>query len=156
MMGNQDQPMDCRVYVIKAVGNQEYNVAYTLKSRVEQKGLDKVKITAIVALPTLKGFVFVEGSMPYEIQDLATDIKHYRGMVRGVMSVDELLRGLAKPAEVNVGDVVEIIVEPFRGYRGKVVDIDKEKGQVTLELLDSPSTMPIVMNLKEIRKIESK
>lgn len=155
-MGNQDQPMDCRVYAIKAVGNQEYNVAYTLKSRVEQKGLDKVKITAIVALPTLKGFVFVEGSMPYEIQDLATDIKHYRGMVRGVMSVDELLRGLAKPAEVNVGDVVEIIVEPFRGYRGKVVDIDKEKGQVTLELLDSPSTMPIVMNLKEIRKIESK
>ncbi|MFB6470504.1 MAG: transcription elongation factor Spt5 [Vulcanisaeta sp. AZ3] len=155
-MGNQDQPMDCRVYVIKAVGNQEYNVAYTLKSRVEQKGLDKVKITAIVVLPTLKGFVFVEGSMPYEIQDLATDIKHYRGMVRGVMRVDELLRGLAKPAEVNVGDVVEIIVEPFRGYRGKVVDIDKEKGQVTLELLDSPSTMPIVMNLKEIRKIESK
>lgn len=156
MMGNQDQPMDCRVYAIKAVGNQEYNVAYTLKSRVEQKGLDKVKITAIVVLPTLKGFVFVEGSMPYEIQDLATDIKHYRGMVRGVMRVDELLRGLAKPAEVNVGDVVEIIVEPFRGYRGRVVDIDKEKGQVTLELLDSPSTMPIVMNLKEIRKIESK
>ncbi|WP_243666813.1 hypothetical protein [Vulcanisaeta sp. JCM 16159] len=79
--------------------------------QAEHKGLDKVKITAIVVLPSLKGFVFVEGSMPYEIQDLATGIKHYRGMVRGVMNVDEVVSSLAKPVEINVGDVVEIIVE---------------------------------------------
>lgn len=150
------QELSCRVYALRAVGNQEYNVAFMLKARAEHRGLDKVRVTAIVVLPSLRGFVFVEGTMPYEIQELATGIKHYRGMVRGVMSVDELLSGLARPAEINVGDVVEIIVEPFKGYRGRVVDIDKEKGQVTLELLDSSSTMPIVMNLKEVRKIEGK
>ncbi len=155
-MSSQDQALSCRVYALRAVGNQEYNVAFMLKARAEHKGLDKVRISAIVVLPTLKGFVFVEGSMPYEIQDLATGIKHYRGMVRGVMSVDELLSSLAKPVEINVGDVVEIIVEPFRGYKGRVVDIDKQRGQVYLELLDSSSTMPIIVNLKGVRKIESK
>lgn len=112
-----------------------------------------------MVLPALKGFVFVEGSMPYEIQDLATGIKHYRGgMVRGgVMSVDDIVSSLAKPVEINVGDVVEIIVEPFKGYRGgKVVDIDRQRGQVYLELLDSSSTMPIIVNIKGVRKIESK
>ncbi len=96
--------------------------------------------------------------MPYEIQDLATGIKHYRGgMVRGgVMSVDDIVSSLAKPVEINVGDVVEIIVEPFKGYRGKVVDIDRQRGQVYLELLDSSSTMPIIVNIKGVRKIESK
>ncbi|WP_243678105.1 transcription elongation factor Spt5 [Vulcanisaeta distributa] len=130
-MSNTEQAMSCRVYALRAVGNQEYNVAFMLKARAEHKGLDKVKITAIVVLPALKGgFVFVEGSMPYEIQDLATGIKHYRGvMVRGVMSVDEIVNSLAKPVEINVGDVVEIIVEPFKGYRGgKVVDIDRQRG----------------------------
>ncbi|MGC8542747.1 MAG: transcription elongation factor Spt5 [Vulcanisaeta sp.] len=155
-MSSQDQALSCKVYALRAVGNQEYNVAFMLKARAEHKGLDKVRISAIVVLPALKGFVFVEGSMPYEIQDLATGIKHYRGMVRGVMSVDELLSSLAKPVEINVGDVVEIIVEPFRGYKGRVVDIDKQRGQVYLELLDSSSTMPIIVNLKGVRKIESK
>jgi hypothetical protein len=36
------------------------------------------------------------------------------------------------------------------------VDIDKQKGQVYLELLDSSSTMPIIVNIKGIRKIEGK
>ncbi|GAB6945938.1 transcription elongation factor Spt5 [Vulcanisaeta sp. JCM 16161] len=155
-MGSTEQALSCRVYALRAVGNQEYNVAFMLKARAEHKGLDKVKITAIVVLPALKGFVFVEGSMPYEIQDLATGIKHYRGMVRGVMSVDEIVNSLAKPVEINVGDVVEIIVEPFKGYRGKVVDIDRQRGQVYLELLDSSSTMPIIVNIKGVRKIEGK
>ena len=155
-MGSTDQALSCRVYALRAVGNQEYNVAFMLKARAEHKGLDKVRVTAIVVLPALKGFVFVEGSMPYEIQDLATGIKHYRGMVRGVMSVDEIVNSLAKPVEINVGDVVEIIVEPFKGYKGKVVDIDKQRGQVYLELLDSSSTMPIIVNIKGVRKVESK
>ena len=155
-MGSTDQALSCRVYALRAVGNQEYNVAFMLKARAEHKGLDKVRITAIVVLPALKGFVFVEGSMPYEIQDLATGIKHYRGMVRGVMSVDEIVSSLAKPVEINVGDVVEIIVEPFKGYKGKVVDIDRQRGQVYLELLDSSSTMPIIVNIKGVRKVESK
>ena len=155
-MSGTDQALSCRVYALRAVGNQEYNVAFMLKARAEHKGLDKVRITAIVVLPALKGFVFVEGSMPYEIQDLATGIKHYRGMVRGVMSVDEIVNSLAKPVEINVGDVVEIIVEPFKGYKGRVVDIDKQRGQVYLELLDSSSTMPIIVNIKGVRKIEGK
>ena len=155
-MSSQGQQPGCRVYAIRAVGGQEYGVAFMLKARAENKGLDKVKISAIVVLPTLKGFVFVEDPMPYEIQNLAMGIKHYRGMVRGVMNVDELLSSLAKPAGINVGDIVEIIVEPFRGYRGRVVDIDKEKGQVYLELLDSSSTMPIIVNIKGVRKIEGK
>lgn len=118
-MSSAEQAMSCRVYALRAVGNQEYNVAFMLKARAEHKGLDKVKITAIVVLPSLKGFVFVEGSMPYEIQDLATGIKHYRGMVRGVMNVDEVVSSLAKPVEINVGDVVEIIVEPFRDIEAR-------------------------------------
>ncbi|BDR90930.1 transcription elongation factor Spt5 [Vulcanisaeta souniana] len=155
-MSGPEQSLACRVYALRAVGNQEYNVAFMLKSRAEHKGLDKVKISAIVVLPSLKGFVFVEGTMPYEIQDLATNIKHYRGMVRGVMNADELLGSLVKPVEISIGDVVEIIVEPFRGYRGKVVDIDKQRGQVYLELLDSSSTMPIIVNIKGVRKVEGK
>ncbi len=155
-MSGSEQSFACRVYALRAVGNQEYNVAFMLKTRAEHKGLDKVKISAIVVLPSLKGFVFVEGAMPYEIQDLAANIKHYRGMVRGVMNVDELLGSLVKPVEISIGDVVEIIVEPFRGYRGKVVDIDKQRGQVYLELLDSSSTMPIIVNIKGVRKVEGK
>ncbi|WP_069807384.1 transcription elongation factor Spt5 [Vulcanisaeta thermophila] len=150
------QGVSCRIYALRAVGGQEYNVAFMLKTRIEARGLDKVRVSSIVVLPTLKGFVFVEGSMPYEIQDLATGIKHYRGMVRGVINPDDVVSTLSKPVEINVGDVVEVIAEPFRGYRARVVGIDRQKGQVQLQLLDSSSNMPILVSIKGVRKIESK
>jgi len=145
---------ECRVFSLRAVGGQEYNVAFLLKTKVESKGVDKTGISALLVVPSLKGFVFVEARMPYEIQDLATGMRHFRGMVRGLVNVNELLNMISKPVEINVGDIVEIVVDPFRGYKGKVVDIDRQKNQIYLEILDSPNPMPIIVNIKGVRKIQ--
>ncbi len=155
-MSSSNQERVCRVYAIKTVGGQECNVAFMLKGRAENRGLESLRLSAIIVLPNLKGFVFVENTTPYELQELCTGIKHYRGLVRGVMTSDEVLKSISRPIEINVGDIVEIIVEPFKGYRGKVIDVDRDRGQVHIELLDSSSTMPIIVSIKSVRKVESR
>ena len=141
----------CRLVAIRAVGGQEYNVASLLKSRVESK--DSTNVTSIVVLPNFKGFVFVEGAPPYEVQNLAYGIKHFRGLVRGYVDAGEIVRILTRTVEVNVGDLVEVMFGGFK-YRGRVVDIDRQSNKVRVELTDAPNPMPVWVSIKYVRKVQ--
>ncbi len=138
--------------VVRTVGGQEYNVALILKTRIETKNVD---IPSIVILPRLKGVIFVESAFPFVVQNLITGIKHCKGILRGKVPLSEILKVIFKPVEIpSVGDVVEIISGPFKGYRGRVVDVDREQETVTIEILDAASPMPIVLRIKDVRIVE--
>ncbi len=142
----------CYFTVIRTVGGQEYSVALILKTRIEVKNLD---IPSIVVLPRLKGIIFVESAFPFLVQNMITGIKHCKGVLRGKVPLEEILKVIFKPVEVpNVGDIVEIVSGPFKGYRGRVVDVDREQESVTIEILDAASPMPIVLRIKEVRIVE--
>ena len=141
----------CFFTVVRTVGGQEYNVALILKARIESKKLD---IPSLVVLPRLKGLVFVETSLPFLVQNIAYGIKHCKGILRGKVPVDELLKVIFKPIEVRVGDIVEIVSGPFRGCKGKVIDVDLERESVTVELIDAASPMPIELRIKDVKVVE--
>ena len=54
-----------------------------------------------------------------------------------------------------VGDIVEIISGPFKGSRAKIVTITMTREEITVELLDSRITIPIVIHADYVRKLES-
>jgi len=144
----------CFFTVVRTVGGQEYNVALILKTRIEAKNIN---IPSIVILPRLKGVIFVETPYPFLVQNLTYGIKHCKGILRGKVPLEEIVRVIFKPVEIpNIGDIVEIISGPFRGYRGRVVDVDRSQETVTVEILDAASPMPIVLRIKEVRIVERK
>ncbi|MBS7627447.1 KOW motif-containing protein, partial [Candidatus Bathyarchaeota archaeon] len=57
--------------------------------------------------------------------------------------------------EIAVGDSVEITGGPFKSMRARVVAIDKQKGEATVELLEAAFTLPITIYADYLRRVSS-
>lgn len=150
---------DCVFVGIRVVAGQEYNVASILKTRLDL--MDNVRrkyynVASIVVPPNVQGQVYLETQHPYVAVDLSSGIKQYRGLMPGRVQLDELMKLIKREVKVKVNDVVEIISEPFRGFRARVVDVDERSGTVKLVLFDTATNIPVTLPIKSIRVIEEK
>ncbi|MEM2227811.1 MAG: transcription elongation factor Spt5, partial [Candidatus Bathyarchaeia archaeon] len=92
------------------------------------------------------------------IDDVVSGVKHAKGRVKGEIPLTELDKFLIlKPAieELNVNDIVEVISGPFKGLKAKVTNVDKSKGEVTIELLEEGFTiLPITVHADYVKLLE--
>ncbi len=54
-------------------------------------------------------------------------------------------------AFLNTGDFVEVINGPFKGEKAKVIKVNKEKNDVTIELIESAVPIPITLKGSDLR-----
>lgn len=115
------------------------------------------RVKAILVPGTLRGYIFLE-TMEFRDVELAIQgIPHVRGRVGGKVTLEEIDKFLVPPpaAEgISVGDLVEIISGAFKGERAKVVRVESAKGELILELLDSPHTIPIRVHADFAKLVE--
>lgn len=156
-----------RIYAVKVTVGQEENVAEMLSNKIEALGLPYSKgIKAIVHSPDLKGYILVEATDPVLIDEVIQGVRHARGRVKSKYSyqpdfipVEEALSYLkAKPSIelLSEGDMIEITGGPFKGMKARIISVNKDRGEVTVELLDTPYTMPITMYAEYVRKVSEK
>jgi transcriptional antiterminator NusG len=144
----------CPVYTVSVVSRQEYNVVIVLRMRAESA---KIPIYSIVVPPEPFGVLFIEGESLPAVNRAVYGVKHVKGVMRGVTNVEEVMKLLkpAKPAvEIDVNDEVEITADVLKGSRGRVTFIDKEKGIVRVELLDSAFPMPLDLKITEVKLVK--
>jgi len=116
------------------------------------------KIYALFLPKDVKGYIFVEAETIDDVQAAIRGINHARGVVSREISFEEIEHFLeAKPAEVKIkkGDIVEIVSEPFRGEKGKVIRVDKIKREVTVEMIESAVPIPVTIPLEAVRLVKS-
>lgn len=143
-----------RFYALKVTAGQEYNVAVLLNNRARR---GEYKVDAVLVIPGLKGLIFVESEGMYEARRLAYGIKHVRGIVRGAVSVEEmekLLRPKPLAEQLNVGDIVEIIRGPFAGMRGRIVNVDRVKNEIKVELAEASYVLPVTISADDVRIVQ--
>ena len=61
--------------------------------------------------------------------------------------------------KIEIGDIVEMIGQTFKGEKAKVTRIDKQKGEVVVSLLGASVPIPVTVkidNVKVIRREDSK
>jgi len=143
------------IYAVRTIVGQEKNVAEFLASKAEK---EKIEIYSILATEDLKGYVLVEAPNRGAVEELIRRTFKVRGIVPGEATVDEL-EHLLSPHKVieNIekGDIVELIAGPFKGERGRVIRVDKNKEEVTLELIDAAVPIPVTVGVEQV-KIVSK
>ena len=142
------------LYVVKVTIGQEKAAAEMLAERAE---VEKIPITAILAPEELKGYLIIESPTPHLVEELIRGIKHVRSRVQGVVDYSEVDRYLqVKPAVegLAVGALVEIIAGPFKGMQAKVINVDKVKEEVTIEILEAAFTLPITVHADYVRSIK--
>jgi transcriptional antiterminator NusG len=140
-----------RLFALRTTAGYERNVASMIEGRIPQDSRD---VHAILVLPTLKGFVFVEGKDRETVAELVRDLRHVKSKAPVQVDVMEVSKHLVERPLIDViaeGMTVEVIAGPFKGFTGKVTRVDKIRKEVTLELLESAYPFPISVPVNQVR-----
>ncbi|MFP3212337.1 MAG: transcription elongation factor Spt5 [Thermoproteus sp.] len=141
----------CPVYSVSVVGRQEYNVTMVLKLRSES---GRQPVYSILVPKEPFGVIFMEAESLAVVYRVVSGVKHVKGVLKGKTSLEEIVKYIEpkKPAiDIDVNDEVEILADVLKGSRGRVVSVDREKGLVRVELLDSPFPMPLDLKATEVK-----
>ncbi|MEM3648996.1 MAG: transcription elongation factor Spt5, partial [Thermoproteota archaeon] len=128
--------------------------ALLIKNRCE---VENLQVHSIIVLPGLKGYVYIEADSPFPVEEAIRDIKYVKRRVQGSLSINDLKKYFEeKPvaAEVKVGDVVEIIGGLLKKNRAKVIEVNPDRNEVTVELDGAVAPFPITLKMDSVRVVE--
>lgn len=135
----------------RVTAGQENIVADLLSGKIKKL---KIPIQSLIVSSKLKGYLIVESPDEIEAKKLITNVSHVKSVLNRPIAFEEIKEMLqSKPQELilNKGDLVEIVSGPFKGERAKVVRIDKEKDDVTVELIEVAVPIPVTIKLNTIK-----
>jgi len=143
------------IYAVKTIIGRENVVLEAMAGKAKARALN---VKALVHPEELKGYVFVEGDLR-DIEEMIKEIPHARSVIRRPVALSEIKRFLEPKKveiDINEGDIVEVIGGPFKGEKGKVIRFDKEKKEITLELIEVTVPIPITVNAGLVKIVKRK
>jgi len=162
--------MEPKIYVVRATVRQELVVAKLLYREVENmiKRGEQERVYSVLYSPNLKGYVLVEADSPGVVQDIAKNTPKTKGLLlkekgninsAGTIEIEdlgEILMPTPIVEEVSKGDLVELVSGPFKKERARIAKIDKDKNEITVELIEAAVPIPVIVkgdDLKVIKRI---
>ena len=142
------------IMILKTQMDQEKSVVDSLLSKA---GVGEKDIFAILSPGTLRGYVFVEGMNTERLREKTRDIRKARSFVDGETSlaeIDHYLTPLSTVIGIVEGDLVELINGPFKGEKARVQNIDGNKEEITVELIEAMVPIPVTVKGDSVRIIE--
>jgi transcriptional antiterminator NusG len=133
------------VYAVKTIIGRENVVMEAIANKAK---VNNLTVKALVHPEEIKGYIFVEGESK-DIQDIVKEIPHARGVIKepvDISQIKKMIETKKKEIVLREGDIVEVVGGPFKGEKGKVTRFDKDKGEVTIELIEVTVPIPITVN----------
>ncbi|MEK7110820.1 MAG: transcription elongation factor Spt5, partial [Patescibacteria group bacterium] len=118
------------IFIIKVTTNKEDKALEMISRRVEKKSLN---VFSLVRPHGLKGYIILESADRESAEEAAFNLPYIKGIIGKTVSYDEIKNMLEPKIEdfkIEIGDIVEMITEPFKNEKAKVTRIDKQKGEV--------------------------
>ena len=143
------------IYVIKVTTNKEDRALEMIEEKANKKQLN---VYSLARPHGLRGYIFLEADERETAEEAAYNLPYVKGIIGKTISYAEI-KNMLEPtvAEINIekGDIVEIISEPFKKEKAKVIRIDKQKEEAVVSLLGAAVPIPVTVkldNLKVIRR----
>jgi transcriptional antiterminator NusG len=181
-MPKQQLPQERNWYVIHTYSGYEDAVCKSLKQRVESLGMEdkifdvivpkekKIKIKngkrKVVEERIYPGYVLVNMIVTDDSWYVVRNTPNVTGFV-GIgttpvpVSAEEIeslkkRMGVEAPQyqiEVKIGDLVKIIDGPFKGFDGKVSEVDQERGKIKVMVNMFGRDTPVELDSLQIKKL---
>ncbi len=146
------------IVALKTQVGKEVEVARDLGNKIKQNKVDYVfSILVPGETSKLNGYVFVETIQPDRILSFIKNVKGIKGVVKGEMNISEIMHYLTPKAAVEtlqVGNYVELVDGPFKGEKGRIMEIDAANDKIVVELTESLVPIPITVKASSVRVIE--
>ncbi|MBI5148882.1 transcription elongation factor Spt5 [Candidatus Pacearchaeota archaeon] len=141
------------IFVVKVTTNKEDQVAELIADRAKKKQLN---VYSIIRPQSLRGYIIMEASDRETAEEASFNLPYVKGIIGKTVSYDEI-KSMIEPVTIVVNieknDIVEIIAEPFKKEKAKVIRIDKTKEEAVVELLGAAVPIPVTVKLDNIRVI---
>ncbi|MCR4284488.1 MAG: transcription elongation factor Spt5 [archaeon] len=141
------------IYVVKVTTNKEDKALEMVADKVNKK---KVDIYAVARPHGLRGYIFLEAPDREHAEEAVFNLPYVKGIIGKTVTYEEIkqmLEPVAADIKIEKGDIIEIISEPFKKEKAKVVRVDKAKGDCVVSLLGAAVPIPVTVKLDNIRVI---
>ncbi|MEK6945867.1 MAG: transcription elongation factor Spt5 [Nanoarchaeota archaeon] len=145
------------LFIIKVTTNKEDRAVEMIAERSEKKSLN---VYSVLRPHGLRGYVLLEAEDRESAEEAVFNLPYVKGIVGKTITYEEI-KNMIEPSVVDIlikeGDIVEIISEPFKKEKAKVIRIDKQKEEAVVSLLGAVVPLPVTIkldNLKVVRRDE--
>jgi len=141
------------IFIIKVTTNKEERAVDMIAERSKNKNLN---VYSVSRPHGLRGYILLEAEDRDSAEEAAYDLPYIKGIIGKTISYEEI-KNMVEPSvesiNINEGDIVEIISEPFKKEKAKVLRIDKQKEEVVVSLLGAVVPLPVTIKLDNVRVI---
>lgn len=141
------------IYVIKVTTNKEDKALDMIEEKATKKQLN---VYSLARPHGLRGYIFLEADERETAEESAFNLPYVKGIIGKTITYDEI-KTMLEPtvAEMHIekNDIVEIISEPFKKEKAKVLRVDKQKEEAVVSLLGAQVPIPVTVKLDNLRVI---
>ena len=141
------------IFVIKVTTNKEDKAMDMIIDKVQKKQLE---VYTVVRPHGLRGYIMLESIDRETAEEAAFNLPYVKGIIGKTVTYEEI-KNMLEPsvAEIKIekNDIVEILAEPFKKEKAKVLRIDKQKEEAVVTLLGAVIPIPVTVKLDNIKVI---
>lgn len=141
------------IFVVKVITNKEDQAIDLIADKAEAKQL---QVYSVVRPHGLRGYIILETSDTETAEIAVHNLPYVKGLIPKKLKYEEI-EAMVQPqiATINIekGDIVEILTEPFKREKAKVIRIDKQKEEVIIELLEAAVPIPVTVKIDNVKVI---
>ncbi len=141
------------IFIIKVTTNKEEKAVDMIAERVEKKDIN---VFSVSRPHGLRGYILLEAEDRESAEEAAFNLPYVKGIIGKTITYEEI-KAMIEPSVENIsikeGDIVEMITEPFKKEKAKVLRIDKQKGDITVSLLGAVVPLPVTVKIDNVKVI---
>jgi transcription termination/antitermination protein NusG len=141
------------IFIIKVTTNKEERAAEMISDRARKKNMP---VYSVVRPHGLKGYIIAEAADKESMEEAAFNLPYVKGILSKIVNYEEIKKMLEPKVEdfkIEIGDIVEMIGQTFKGEKAKVTRIDKGKAEVVVSLLGASVPIPVTVKMDNVKVI---
>ncbi|MFB6246835.1 MAG: transcription elongation factor Spt5 [Candidatus Pacearchaeota archaeon] len=144
------------IFIIKVTTNKEERAVEMITDRVTAKD---IPVYTVSPPHGIRGYIILEAENRDAAERAVFNLPYVKGIVGKTVPYEEiesLIKPSVKQVTVEEGDIVEIISKPFSKEKAKVERVDKQKGEVVVNLLGAVVPLPVTVKLDNVKVVQRK
>jgi transcription termination/antitermination protein NusG len=141
------------IFIIKVTTNKEDRAVEMITDKAEKNNYN---VYSVLRPHGLRGYIILEAEDRESAEEAAFNLPYVKGIIGKTVTYDEIKNMLQPEVEdfnIEIGDIVEMIADHFKKEKGKVLRIDKKKGEVVVSLLGAAVPIPVTVKMDNVRVI---
>jgi transcriptional antiterminator NusG len=141
------------IFIIKVTTNKEEKVLDMIYDRAVKKNLN---VFSISRPHGLRGYILLEAEDRESAEESVFNLPYVKGIIGKTITYEEI-KNMIEPSATTItikeGDIVEILAEPFKKEKAKVLRVDKQKEEAVVSLLGAVVPLPVTVKIDNVKVI---